>query len=142
MPDTPPLPRDVRVDHLGLVGELVRQFAEPLKARVKASMDERETDRVEGDRFEALLVAGGVVQTIDPAKFLRLYERKLITRAQLLSALRVSADPAGEFLSRADIEKISEFKPSAAQLRVKRKAGVEVGLVEAVRSLAAAVEPG
>jgi hypothetical protein len=132
------LPRDVRVDHLGFVGELADEFAKPLRDRVKTDLEERGTPRVSGDAFQGLLV---MVRSswIDADKFLRLYERKKMSRAQFLAAISVKKEPALQVLSGQDLAAITSEGNATPSLRVTRIKGVEVSLIEAVKTIAAAV---
>ena len=127
--------RDVRVDQIGFVGELQKHFADDLKTAVKAKMSGDGLQHVEGDYFDGLLVDGYDVQTIDPAKFLKLYEDGKIKRAEFLSALKIANKPAAEFLSGKEIDRISTTAAGQSQLRVTRKKGVEIKLTDAVRGL-------
>jgi hypothetical protein len=127
---------DRRVDQIGYVAELVKQFAEPAKAALKLRMAQREIDLAEGSKFQALLVGGGSIGVVDPARLLKLYEGKQITRQQFLSAITVRNEPCRQFLSRDAIDAISAQKPAEPRLTVSRRKGVEISLVEAVRELA------
>ena len=127
---------DRRVDQIGYVAELVKQFADPAKAALKLRMAQREIDLAEGSKFQALLVAGVSIGVVDPARLLKLYESKQITRQQFLSAITVRNEPCRQFLSRDAIDAISAQKPAEPRLTVSRRKGVEISLVEAVRELA------
>lgn len=127
---------DRRVDQIGYVAELVKQFADPAKAALKLRMAQREIDLAEGSKFQALLVAGVSIGVVDPARLLKLYETKQITRQQFLSAITVRNEPCRQFLSRDAIDAISAQKPAEPRLTVSRRKGVEISLVEAVRELA------
>ena len=133
MPE-PLIPRDVRVDQLGFASELQKQHVDNLKSAVKVRMDGEGLTRVEGDYFEGLLVPQDVT-SIDPAKLLALYAKDKITRAQLLSCLSVKKEPLAVFLTGGQIAAMSETKPGTPQLRVTRKKGVEVKLVDALKKL-------
>lgn len=128
--------RDVRVDRIGLVDEVVRQFRAPLAEQVKADMGEG--DRVSGDLFGALLVCG-IATDVDPEKFFKAFEAGKMTRAQFLSAIKVSTSRAREILSEKDLARISETRPTSPALRVSRLDGVQVELVDAIREISAAV---
>lgn len=131
---TAAVPRDVRVDQIGFVNELVSQHANNLKTALKVRMDNDSIERVRGDVFEGLLVST-FVSTVPPAKLLALYEKDKITRAQFLSALSVRKEPLEAFLSGDEIRRISETTPGNPQLRVNRIKGVELKLVDAVKGL-------
>lgn len=132
------MPRDVRLDHIGFVDELQKQFANPLKTKVKADFAGKSIERASGDCFDGLVVTGTRL-TVDPEKFLRLFERKAITRAQFVAAISVGRDAAIDCVSREDLAKISTEAPTTPSLRVGRIKGVEINLVDAVRSIAAAI---
>jgi hypothetical protein len=128
------LPRDARVDHLGYVNELVSQFANPLKAKVKEDLTKKRIDRAAGDAFECLLVPGSTA-SIDAEKFLLKWESGKITRAQFLAAISVGKEAALCCLSKDELARISTSKPKASALNVTKIKGVEVTLVEAVRAI-------
>lgn len=71
--------RNVRVDQIGFVNELVKHYADDLKSSVKVRMLENGVEVAEGDFFSGLLV-GRSATVIDPAKFLKLLEKEEITR--------------------------------------------------------------
>jgi hypothetical protein len=129
------IPRDIRVDQIGFVAELQKLYADHLKTLVKDRMGRESIARVEGDFYEGLLISGGSVSVADPAKFLRLYESKRITRKEFLSALAVRNEPAKQFLSLDELDAISERQPASPALRVSKKKQVEVKLVDAVKSI-------
>lgn len=131
--------RDQRIDELGFINELVKHHAEPLKDKIKHGMTLAGAKCAEGDSFVGSLMTP-TVNTIDPNKFLRLFEMKHITRKQLLSALRVSNEAAKEFLSPEVIGRISTEAPGTDRLTVARIKGVQITLVNAVKHIAAAVE--
>lgn len=126
---------DVRVDRIGLVGELVKNWIEGpqgVKARVKAAMAPGET--VEGDLFQARLDACEVAQ-IEPAKLLALLDRGAITRAELCSMLSVNVAAARLALDARTFGRLCRTAPGTDRLVVSRKGHVEVGLVQAVSLL-------
>lgn len=130
--------RDIRVDAIGFVNELVAHFANELKTKVKSGMMEKGAERAEGDAFDALLVAGEI-STVDPAKFLRKYEKGEISKKDFLSAISVARGKAEEFMAPRDLDLISDTKASSPSLRVTRKKGVNPTLVESVKAVGAAV---
>jgi len=131
-------PFDPRVDQLGFVAELQKQFADDLKTVVKTDMLGADEDRRRGESFEAVLVQG-TTQTVNPERWVKLYETGRITRAQFMAALSVRRDHALDALGRDELAKISFQTTNTPALRVSRIKGVQVSLVDAVRSLAAAV---
>lgn len=131
-----PLRRDIRVDRLGLVDELVSQFRKPLADKVKADMAKDE--RVTGDSFTGLLVTGTSTE-IDAEKFVGLWEAGKMTRAEFISAIKVGTARAKELLAARDLARISTTSPTSPALRVARIKGVEIELVTAVAEIAAAV---
>lgn len=131
--------REKQIDIIGFVGELQKHLAEPLKDRVKHTMGLKGADRAEADYFSALLVQG-TIRTIDPSKFLQLYERGKLTRAQFVLALRINREAAAESLSGEEIDRISEQSPATPALRVTRIKGVDLSLAESVKQIAAQVD--
>jgi hypothetical protein len=129
---------NARIDQLGFVNELVKRFSDPLKDQIKWEMTQAAADRAAGLRFEALLVRG-TSSLVDPAKFLQLYERGKLSRAQFVSAIRVQRDAALDALSRDALDAISTATPSSPALRVTRIKGVEIVLIDAVRAIADAI---
>jgi hypothetical protein len=85
--------RDVRIDQMGFVAELVKQHADVLKTKVKVRMLDDEIDRVTGDYFEGLLVRGKT-RTLDPKKLFKLVKSKQITEEQFLGAVSVKLPAA------------------------------------------------
>ena len=130
--------RDVRIDQLGFVAELDKSFADPLRDKVKEDLIAKSIERAAGDSFEGLIVKSDSY-TVDAAKFLDLYEAGFISRAQLISAIKVNRTPAQQFLSLEKLASISLVTPATPQLRVSRIKGVEVKLITAVERIAKAV---
>jgi hypothetical protein len=120
----PTVGRDVRVDQIGYVAQLVKAHADDLKTQVKLRMVANSLDRCRGDLFEGLLVQGQT-STVDAAQLVELYSARKITREQLASCLTVNKEKAGAFLSRDQLAAISS-PPAAAnpQLRVSIIKGV------------------
>ena len=127
-------PRDVRVDQIGFAAELQKQHVDHLKSAVKVRMTGEGLDRVEGDYFEGQLVETSA-STVDPGKLLAMYAKDNITRAQLLSCLSVKKEPLAAFLTGEQISAMSTTTGGTPQLRVSRKKGVELKLVDAVKGL-------
>jgi hypothetical protein len=130
-----PIPRDKRVDQIGFVKEADEKHAKLLKGDVKLSMINKDQQRVAGDFFEGQLVTF-VPATVNPAKFLKLFEQEKITRAQFLAAVSVNTGPCEKFLSGDQLAKISDLGERVTQLRVGRIKGVECKLVDAIAGLA------
>ena len=130
--------RDCRLDLIGYVAELQDRFADPLRDKVKSELIAARETNAAADAFEALIVEG-VKTDIDAAKFLKLYEAGKMTRAQFVEAISVRKGPALKVLSGVELGKISTESPIVPQMRVSRIKAVEVGLVDAVRSIAAAI---
>jgi hypothetical protein len=135
----PAVVRDVRIDRIGFASELQKQYVDDVKSAVKSDMLERETTLAEGDYFEARLVAGGTVGTIDPRKFHRLIDRGSLKLADFLACCRIDRGKAEELVAGKDLDRMSEFRPASPQLRVTRKKGVEIKLVDALKGLGAAI---
>jgi hypothetical protein len=133
--------REIRVDRIGFANELVKQFADGLKDDVKARMKSEELDVVEGDFFEGKYVQG-TVGTVDPVRVFKLIKSGRLKESEFLQCIRVERGKLEEFLSGRDIDALSSFAPSTPQLRVSRKKGVEVKLVDALRGLNQAIGDG
>lgn len=134
-----PIMRNQLIDQYGFVQELQKRFADPLKDRIKKDMELKGEKLAEGDHFEAVLF-GGDSSFIDATKFFCLFERGKLTRAQLVNCLRVSKDAAKEYLSGAEIERISITAPKDKSLTVRHKKGVEPSLIESVKNVSAQIE--
>ncbi len=128
-------PVDARIDQLGYVRELEKQFAEPLNAAVKAEMKARKLERLAGDRFSGLLVLSKS-RWVDPAKFLKLYESGKISRAAFLDAISVQCKAAEKLIGQVQLDKMSTFSSPTPRLCVDRIKGVEIKLVDAIEQLA------
>jgi hypothetical protein len=80
--------RDVRVDRIGFVQELVKHWIEArpggVKAKVKADLEPGEG--VEGDFFEASLIPTTDAQ-VSVSAVLKLYEERSISRSELVEML-------------------------------------------------------
>jgi hypothetical protein len=130
--------RDVRVDRIGFVNELVKNYADALKTGVKVAMLDKSAERAAGDYFDALLVQGST-RTIDPKDLYKLLKSGAINEKQFCSAVTVKLDACGEFLSRDQIARLADERPSSPQLRITRKKGVSIGLVEAIKAVSDAI---
>jgi len=79
-------------------------------------------------------------EKIDPVKWFRLFEAGKISRAAFLECLSVQREAAKEYLSVREIDRISTAAPQPTlSLKVTRKKGVEILLVDAVRSISQAI---
>ena len=136
--------RDVRVDRVGYAQELVRLWADPIRASVKTKMKEQELDVVEGDRYEGK-IAAATTSSIDAAKFFRQFKAGKIKEADFISAIRVSREAAAAFMPPRDLEAITEREPGEPRFTISRKKGIDLplaaviaGINEAVKETAAA----
>ncbi|CAN5388734.1 hypothetical protein BH09PLA1_BH09PLA1_25970 [soil metagenome] len=133
--------RDARVDQIGFVKELDDQYVKDLKTGVKSSMVGKDAVHAEGDFFEATLGAAGTVQTINPVKFYNRFKRGDMSEKDFIRSLKsIDRGVAEEFMSGRDIDTISETREGSRALTVRRKKGVVVKLIEALRGLAASIK--
>lgn len=126
--------RDTRVDHIGFVKELDKHFASPINDVVKAKLGSEGIDLAVGDFFQGLYLPG-YRRMIDPDRFLRLYDKGKITRAQLVSVMTINRKTASEFLSGNALDDLSVPLPDAPSLTITRKKNVELPLVEVIKAL-------
>jgi hypothetical protein len=124
--------RDVRVDQIGFVNELMKRFADPLKDKVKA--DQADKVVLEGDFFEGAITSSTDTE-ISASGWFRLYESKVIDRAQFVDGLKVSTTVAKRVLDEKTLNRLSKQSPGPRKLTITRKKTVELGLVTAVRNL-------
>src|SRR3954469_18003522 len=111
--------REVRVDQIGFVGELVKQHADVLKTKVKVRMLDDELERVTGDAFEGLLVKGKT-RTLCPKKLFALVKKKQITEEQFLNSVTVRLPAAEQLLSGNDMDRLCDETDASPSLRVTR----------------------
>jgi hypothetical protein len=130
------LRRDVRVDRLGFVKELADQYGGPIRDAMKAAMEEGE--RVEGDFFEGLL-AGSTSTTINKAALLRMYEAKKLTKAEFLDCIEGSVSGAKRRIDPKLLKTLCKTSEGSCSLRIARKKGVQVELVDALKALNAEI---
>lgn len=143
MPDTEAtaVPRDKRIDQIGFVAELQKQYVDNLKDGVKLRMLEGEVKVAEGDFFTATLAGvGSTVGTLDPVKVFRLVKSGRLKEAEFLECCRVERGKLEEYVSGKDLDRLSEFKPATPSLRVTRKKGVEITLTDALKGLGSALQ--
>jgi hypothetical protein len=124
--------RDINIDRIGDINELVKQYQKPLIDKIKSSMSSG--DVVIADRFEGLLVTGEST-TVDAEGFVKLWEEGKITRAQFVRGIIVSTSEAKKILAEKDLDRISTVKPTAPSLRVARRDGVQIEVVDAIKRL-------
>jgi hypothetical protein len=129
--------REARLDPIGFAS-LLEPWAKDQRTGVKMSMIAKGAERATGDCFEGLVYTF-TPATIDTNKFVKLFERGGMSRAQFISCLTIKKDAAGEFLSRQEIEAISNEQMPVENLKVSRIKTVEVKLVDAVKRLAEAI---
>lgn len=131
--------RDVRVDRIGLVNELVKNWIEGkdgVKARVKAGMKPGET--VEGDLFTGRL-DGCTESVIDASKLLKLLEKRAVSRPEFCSMIGVKVAVAKQVLDARTFARLCRSYPGTDRLTVERKDRVELTLVRAVTLLGEAL---
>ena len=126
------------IDQIGFLKELEDQRGKPLKDAVKNHMSAAEKDDFDAEYFDAKLVHG-TVQTVDPARFFRLWKRGVIKDADFLACITVQRGKANEFMSDRDLDAISDARDTTS-LRVTRKKGVEVKLVDALKGVADGID--
>jgi hypothetical protein len=124
--------RDVRIDRIGFVNELVKYFADPLKEKVKA--DHPGKALLTADYFDAIITTPNETH-IPLEKWFALFDAGTIDRKQFMEGLKVSTTVAGKVLDEKTFKRVSKTAPGSRQLRITRKKGVEVKLVDAVRHL-------
>ncbi len=134
MPDGDTLPRDVRIDQIGFVGELQKHHADGLKTKLKVRMLDESIERIAGDFFEGLIVLGRV-GTVDPKKFYRLIKSGRITEAQFVEAVSINRAAAQKLLPEKDLDRLTDYVDAAPALRVARIKGVELSLVDALAAI-------
>jgi len=132
---------DVRVDRIGFVGELVKNYIEGpkgVKAQVKSQMSADGSGTVEGQYFVGRLDPS-TEREIPVGSLLRLYEEKAITRAQLCEMLTAKVAVAAEVLDQTTFRRICRSSPGTPRLVVERKGGVQIELKDALVGLHRAI---
>lgn len=134
--------RDDRIDELGVVNELWDHFDDEVKPLVKTHLKEMGAKRGRGEFFEGLLAGGEHPgRAINPAKFLKLFQKGDISRKEFLSALRISIETAGQFLPEKKLNSICDKLPAPEpSLTVSRIKGTDFNLLEAVKNIAKSIE--
>ncbi len=97
-------------------------------------MLKKKTDIIAGDVFRAILVRNTPTE-VDPEGFVKLWEKGKITRAQFISAIKVSIEASAAVAHPDDIKKITSDKSEVVQIRFEplQKAPIEV--VDAIKAL-------
>lgn len=128
--------RDIRVDTVGFINELVKHLKEPNVDAIKTALKAKRSTEAAGDVFAAKLVGGGGVTLIDPMKWFALWKAKTITRHQLFEGMRINVEFAEELLSGEDLARISSIVPSPKRLCFDRIGDVPPDIKQAVAALA------
>jgi hypothetical protein len=123
---------DRRVDSLGFAKEIEKRYAKPLNEELKAGM--AAGDRKFGEFFEAVCSQGDDTE-IKPALILGLFEKKRLTRPQLLRILKVSITEARQILDQTTFNKISRTTAGSKKLDVRPKPGLVIELEKAITTL-------
>jgi hypothetical protein len=129
--------RDVRVDYIGLVGELEKHWIDDkksgVKMKVKAGLEVG--DVVLGDLFEGHL-HGTTVSEISISGVLKLYENRSISRADLVELISgISSDAAKKIIDPKALKRLQRTFPGTPRLNVDRRKGYELSLAEAARKI-------
>ena len=128
--------RDVRIDRIGFVSELGKQFADPLRLAVR---DAHEVGaRLQGDCFEGLLYESGSAE-VDSGKFLKLLEQGKISRDQYLAAVAVSVTEARRILDEKTFDRVAVVGELRKALKISRLKGVSIELIMAVDQVRSAL---
>lgn len=133
--------RDIRVDRIGFVGELVKHYIDGdngIKPALKRAM--RVGSRRQGEFFAALLCADSCSQ-VDVKGLLLLYEKGVIPRKAFLDCISASA-PAVRKLNvhPRRIGRLIKTMPATPRLIVERIKGRDVSLTQAIIALHEAIE--
>jgi hypothetical protein len=113
----------------------VKLLKDPAAEAVKEHLTKKGATRCYGDTFEALLVGSGEGVEVDASKFLDLYAKGRIKRAQLVGSIKVSVEKARELLSAADFQRVTHAVPAAKRLTPRRIKDEPVDLVAALTFL-------
>ncbi len=132
---------DRRIDQIGFINEIVRQYIEGdggIKAQLKAALERR--GELRGEYFLARLdQAQG--RGIEAIHILRLLARGRITQAQAADMFTVRMSVADEVLDAATRHRLTTITPLSPRLVIQRLPGVQVELVEAIRGLTRTLRP-
>ena len=123
--------RDVRVDRVGYVEDLVDLWCTPIRKAVKSKMVDGELDLLEGDVYEGKLVAT-TASCIPAAALYRLLKRGKIKEKDFLAAIGVSKSEASKFLSERELAAITESAEGTPRFSIARKKGIDVTLAQII----------
>jgi hypothetical protein len=126
--------RDLRIDAAGFVQELEKHFAKGLKVEIKAGLVAKGASAGEANCFLATLTPT-TKSWIDADAFLRLLEKKIITRDAFVAAITVGIEAAGKLMSEADLAKIVIRSAAEPRMSIERKPGVELKTVDVINAL-------
>lgn len=131
-PTEKPTARDVRVDRIGFAAELDKHYVEPLRDAVKAAHPNGVL--LAGDFFTAEITEPAT-NTFPADAWFKLFNDNAITRKQFLAGIRVSTEDARRVLSEKDFDQHVITGIASRRLTVRRKPGVVVDLVRAVKEI-------
>lgn len=118
--------RDSRLDLIRVISTLHDRIVDSddsLKAKVKATMQNKGAAYAEGELAVAALRAGGVKGSIDPRRLYKMVGDGKLSMSQFLSCVSIKRKPLEEFLAGSEIDRITttageaspsltvEFKP-------------------------------
>lgn len=132
--------RDARVDHAGFCGELDATFNKPLRGKIKDSMLGKKLDLAEADYFQGVLISGWS-SDVDKVKFLEAFEKGEISKKDFLAAIEVKKGVCKEFIAPRRLNELCHKPTRYESLRIERKKGVEIKLVDAAEGIARAIAP-
>jgi hypothetical protein len=133
------IPFDKRIDEIGYAQELAGAFTKDRRTAVKVMMLGKQVTRATANCFEAVLVESDGDRVVDPSELLKLYTKNKITRDQLVGVLSASASKCEKFLSKDQIDAISERKEKEPYVKVTRIKTAAETIVERIKRLAAAI---
>lgn len=132
--------RDVRVDRIGFVGELMKQYIDGdhgLKAKVKGELEAGQS--AEGDYFVGRLDAA-VAAEISASGVYKLHKQGKLSEAELIEMISVKSTVAKEKIDPKTLKRLTRTYEGTPRLTITRKKGVEIKLVDAVRGLSSAID--
>jgi hypothetical protein len=146
IPDDATVVRDQRLDLIRAISTLHDRLIEPkdgpgLKSRVKETMKDKGAKFAQSDFVIAALRGGGTTRSyVDPRKLYKLVADGKLTTQQFLSVLSVRKEPLTEFLSGAEIDRLSsEGAPSETSLFTEFKPGVSFDVDQIAEALQALI---
>lgn len=132
--------RDIRVDRIGFVSELVKSYIDGpdgIKGKVKDAL--RDGDEAQGDFFVGSLSAT-TDNDVSANGLLKLFEAGTIKRAQFLSCLSASSTAVLKLgLSLKDQRRLIRSHPGTPRFNVTRRKDVQFDLADAVTALHGAI---